>query len=79
MVRGAGSAKQNNSCSMTTMIIGPCASQRELIRGTFVTGSKRFARAHLRKRLRAPRGIDFFVERLCDVLMPVMSQLPYSV
>jgi hypothetical protein len=36
-----------------------------LIRGTFVTGSKRFARAHMRKQLRVPRGIDFFVERRC--------------
>lgn len=59
MVRGAGSAKQNNSCSMTRMIIGPCVSQRGLIRATCVTGSKRFARAHTRKQLRALGGIDF--------------------
>ena len=48
MVRGAGSAKQNNSCSMTTMIIGPCASQRGLIRATCVIGSKKDSLAHTR-------------------------------
>jgi hypothetical protein len=65
MVRCAGSSKQNNSCFMTTGMSGPCASQQGLIRGTFVAGSKRFARAHLQKQLRAPRGIDFFAERRC--------------
>jgi hypothetical protein len=65
MVRCAASAKPNNSCFMTTPIIGLCVSQQGLIRGTFVTGSKSFARGPMRKQLRAPRGIDFCVQWRC--------------